>query len=132
MSKRKKRIGKAKAAFRLQNQWRVQHGARVLIWSAKMRVTAKAACLVIIKRGELRHDPFWYRGLLKALGNVEVSENIGWGQDAPAEIIRGWDESEIHDRIMRKKNSTHGAIASIYSRKLRKRVWVAHYADLTN
>ncbi len=128
--KKKKRPGKAKRAFQLQNQWRKKHGARGLKWSAKIRVTAKAACLVIIKRGELRHDPWWYRGLRRALGNVEVSENIGWGQDDPSEIIRGWENSPTHRAIMGKKDHDHGAIASIYSRKLRKRVWVGHYANL--
>ena len=127
---KKKRVGKAKRAFQIQNRWRKAHGAPALIWSAKIRVTAKAACLVIIKRGELRHDPWWYRGLRKALGNVQVSENIGWGQNDPDQIVRGWENSPIHRVIMGDKGHDHGAIASIYSRKLGKRVWVGHYANL--
>lgn len=120
--------GKGKRAFALQNKWRRAHGVGTLKWTPGMRVTAKAACMVIIKRGELRHDPWWYRGLQKLLGRTELSENIGWGQDEPQEIIDGWDRSSAHHRIMRDPTLKRGAIASVYSRKLRRRVWVAHYA----
>lgn len=123
-----KRKRLAKRAFELQNEWRKTHHRRPLKWEPRCRVTAKAACLVIIRHGELRHDPRWYVGLRKALGNVEVSENIGWGQDEPLEIIQGFANSPVHREIMQDPTLTRGAYASIYSRKLRKRVWVAHYA----
>lgn len=67
--------------------------------------------------------------MLKVLGRgTHVSENIGWGQEVPQEIIQGWDESAIHDKIMRDKSLTRGAIATARSSKNGKRVWVAHYA----
>lgn len=117
-----------KRAFKQQNQWRRMQGVRELTWSPKLHVTAKAACMVIIKRNTLEHAPLWYRGIVKALGNVEAAENIGWGQEAPRHIIEGWDESRVHDRIMRDPTLTRGAIATVRSRKNGKRVWVAHYA----
>lgn len=121
-------MGMGKEAFRLQNSWRKAHGARALKWSPKLAVTAKAAAAVIIRENELRHSPTWARGILKALGNVEAAENLGWGQNTPRNIIEGWDESFTHDRIMRDKTLTRGAIASVRSRRNGKRVWVAHYA----
>jgi uncharacterized protein YkwD len=118
-----------KRAFKLQNKWRVSQGARTLKWSPPLHVTAKAAAELIVRTNVLRHDKWWYRGMLKVLGGgTEVAENIGWGQEAPRNIIEGWDDSPIHDKIMRDRTLTRGAIATVRSRRNGKRVWVAHYA----
>lgn len=115
-------------AFRLQNRWRKSHGAPRLKWHPKLALTSKAACLVIIEEQRLRHHPRWYATMKRYLGNREYAENIGWGFNVPTGIIEGWDESAAHDKIMRDRTLVHGAISTVYSRKIRKRVWVAHYA----
>jgi uncharacterized protein YkwD len=117
----------ARRAFREQNRWRTKRGVRSLKWSKPLYITAKAACAVIVRRGQLEHSPIWYRGIKKVFGNKEMGENIGWGQDEPSEIIDGWDNSPAHHRIMVDRDYNLGAIATVYSKKLDRQVWVAHY-----
>lgn len=116
-------------AFHLQNKYRGQHGVRYLKWNRGCKATAKAACYVIIRKERLEHDRWWFKGLQKIFRTGEVAENIGWGYNDPEDIVRGWINSPAHERNMRDSDVTHGAIASVYSKKLNKRVWVAHFAE---
>ena len=122
--------GLAQEAFKLQNSYRIRHGVRALKWHRGCRLTAKAACYVIIRKGRLEHDKLWFRGLQKLTRTGRVEENIGWGQDNASEIVNGFERSPEHERNMRDPSVNHGAYATAYSRKLGKRVWVAHYAEL--
>lgn len=120
---------RARQAFKLQNMYRGQHGVRYLKWHKGCRITAKAAALVIVRKGKLEHDKWWFKGLRKIFRTGEVGENIGWGYDDPDDILRGWVRSKAHERNILDRDYTHGAIASVYSKKLKKRVWVSHFAE---
>lgn len=121
--------GRAERAFQLQNAYRHKVGVRALKWHRGCRLTAKAACYVIIRKGKLEHDKRWFVGLQKLFRTGEVAENIGWGFDEPDPVVRAWENSPAHERNMRDPDVNVGAIATVYSRKLRKRVWVAHFAE---
>lgn len=121
--------GRAERAFQLQNEYRQKRHVRTLRWHRGCRLTAKAACYVIIRKGQLEHDKYWFRGLQKLFRTGEVAENIGWGFNEPEPVVQAWINSPAHERNMRDEDLTHGAIATVYSRKLKKRVWVAHFAE---
>lgn len=116
-------------AFQLQNRYRGQHGVRPLRWHRGCRVTSKAACLVIIRKGRLEHDKLWFRGLQKIFRTGRLEENIGWGFDEPDPIVKAWIKSPEHEANMSNPDVNVGAISTVYSRKLSKRVWVAHFAE---
>jgi uncharacterized protein YkwD len=116
-------------AFQLQNAYRHKRGVKALKWHRGVRLTAKAACYVIARKGRLEHDTAWFKGLQKIFRTGELGENIGWGQDDASEVVGMWIDSPMHERNMRDPDYTHGAIASVYSRKNRKRIWVAHFAE---
>lgn len=119
----------AQDAFQLQNRYRHSQHVRSLIWSKGCRLTAKAACYVIIRKGKLEHDKLWFKGLRKIFRTGELGENIGWGFNNAEPIVTAWERSPIHERNMRDPDYTHGAIATVYSKRLGKRVWVAHFAE---
>lgn len=121
--------GPAERAFQLQNNYRQQNHRKTLRWHRGCRLTAKAACYVIIRKGKLEHDKYWFKGLQKIFRTGEVGENIGWGFNEPDPIVKAWERSPQHERNMLDPDYTHGAIATVYSRKLQKRVWVAHFAE---
>lgn len=123
----------SKRAFQIQNSYRRGKRVKPLKWHTGAHATALAICVVLTRKGErgakFAHEKLWFKGLRKIFRTGEIGENIGYGQDDPGEIVRGFAESSVHERNMRDPDYTHGAFATMYSKKLKRRYWVAHYAQ---
>ena len=84
------------AVIRLCNEHRAQHGARPLHPSCRLRMAANAHAKDMMKRGYFSHQTkggaSWDVRIRRIIGTsyAALAENIAFGQDDPAEVVRAW------------------------------------------
>ena len=91
----------AQEVLRLTNEFRFEHGLSPLTMSEELTITAQNYARLMAELDFFSHigadgSAPWDRAAAQGYTARAVGENIAAGQRTPAEVVRGWIESDSH------------------------------------
>lgn len=103
-------------AIELINAYRAQHSLEPLKLDAKLMLAAKMHSRDLAKHDRISHygsdgSSPWDRVARTGFNARLAAENVGTGQASLAEVLKGWEQSEAHNRNLLLAEATHMGIA---------------------
>ena len=107
------------AAQKLINAYRKQKGLRPLALNAELTAAAKSHSRDLAKWDRISHygsdgSTPWDRVKRSGYKARLAAENVGTGQASFKEVLRGWKESEGHNKNLLIRDAEHMGIALVY------------------
>ena len=121
---------------KLTNQYRRKHGRKPLKWKDSLARAAEFHAEDMAKRDYFSHDSkdgtSWAKRVQRFLARrdrcIALAENVAYGQDTAAEVVRQWIESPGHRRNILDKSMRYIGVG--FARRGSTEYWVQDFGSV--